>query len=77
MRLLMSIICQLTYILLDPRTASLPWDQGPTVKGDVVASIASLPLIVGRSHGSVQRAGQASLLLLISMGNPHTLIGGY
>ena len=61
---------------LDPRTASLPWDQGPTVKGDVVASIASLPLMVGRSHGSVQRAGQAVQVYLASMYNPHTLIGG-
>ena len=69
------MIYHLVYTL-DPRTASDPRDQGPTVKGDGVASIASLPLIVGRSHGSVQRAGQAALEFLMSMYNPHTLIGG-
>ena len=69
------MIYHLVYTL-DPRTASLPWDQGPTVKGDGVASIASLPLIVGRSLGSVKRAGQAALDLLKSMYDPLTLIGG-
>ena len=69
------MIYHLVYTL-DPRTASDPRDQGPTVKGDGVASIASLPLIVGRSLGSVKRAGQAALDLLKSMYDPLTLIGG-
>ena len=61
---------------LDPGTGRGPWDQGPTVKGGGAASVASIPLIVGRSRGSVQRAGQAVLELFESMYNPHTLIGG-
>lgn len=69
------MICHLVYSL-DPRTAKIPRDQGPTVKGGGAASEASLPLIVGGSHGSVQRAGQAVLEKLMSMYNPHTLIGG-
>lgn len=69
------MICHLVYSL-DPRTAKIPREQGPTVKGDGVASVASLPLIVGGSRGSVQRAGQAVLELFESMYNPHTLIGG-
>ena len=69
------MICHLVYSL-DPRTAKIPRDQGPTVKGGGAASVASIPLIVGRSRGSVQRAGQAVLELFESMYNPHTLIGG-
>ena len=61
---------------LDPGTGRGPWDQGPTVKGGEAASVASTPLIVGRSRGSVQQPGQAVLELLKSMYNPHTLIGG-
>lgn len=62
--------------MLDPRTAEVPRDQGPTVKDGVAACVASISLIVGRSHGSVQRAGQAAQEKLMSMYNPHTLIGG-
>lgn len=69
------MICHLVYSL-DPRTAKIPRDRGPTVKGGGAASVASTPLIVGRSRGSVQRAGQAVLELFESMYNPHTLIGG-
>lgn len=69
------MICHLVYSL-DPGTGKGPWDQGPTVKGGEAASRASLPLIVGRSRGSVQQPGQAVLELFKSMYNPHTLIGG-
>lgn len=69
------MIYQLIYSL-DPRTARIPGSQGPTVKGDEVASEASLPLIVGRLTGSVKRAGQAVLEFLTSMYCPRTLKGG-
>lgn len=69
------MICHLVYSL-DPRTAKVPRDQGPTVKDGEAACVASISLIVGRSHGSVQRAGQAVLELFEGMYNPHTLIGG-
>ena len=69
------MIYQLIYSL-DPRTASDPRDQGPTVKGGEAVSEANLPLIVGRSLGSVKRAGQAVQDFLTSMYCPRTLIGG-